>query len=139
MAFISKADLGQNIYTEILSGITRADDSKIATACNEAQEEVTGYICAQYDTADLFAKEGDARNKTILSLCRVIAIYRLHSACNTMPEIRRIEYEDAIKTLDKIQAGKILLQGAKLEGETDEIKPDLVVEMRSNPKRNNQF
>ncbi len=139
MAFISKADLGQNIYDEILSGITRGKDEKITTACSEAQEEVAGYICAQYDSADLFAKEGDARNKTILSLCRIIAIYRLHSACNTMPEIRRLEYEDAVKTLGKIQAGKILLQGAKLLGETDEVKPDLVVEMRSNPKRNNQF
>ncbi|WP_297096401.1 phage protein Gp36 family protein [uncultured Draconibacterium sp.] len=139
MAFISKADLGQNIYEEILNGITRANDAKITTACSEAQEEVTGYICAQYDTDDLFSKEGDARNKTILSLCRIIAIYRLHSACNTMPEIRRLEYEDAVKTLGKIQSGKILLQGAKLQGETDEVKPDLVVEMKSNPKRNNQF
>lgn len=139
MAFISKTDLSQNIYDEILSGITRANDDKITTACSEAQEEVNGYICAQYDADDLFGKEGDERNKTILSICRIIAIYRLHSACNTMPELRRVEYEDAVKTLGKIQAGKILLKGAKLEGETDDIKPDLVVEMRSNPKRNNQL
>ena len=139
MAFITKEDLGQDIYDEILSGITRGKDEKIGTACDDSIDEVTGYICAQYDTEDLFAKQDGERNKTILSLCRTIAIYKLHSACNTMPEIRRLEYEDAIKTLNKIQSGKFILKGAKLLGETEEEKPDLVVEMRSNPKRVNTF
>ncbi|MDX9703919.1 MAG: DUF1320 family protein [Candidatus Auribacterota bacterium] len=139
MAFITKDDLGQDIYDEILNGVTRADDSKIQTACNEAQAEIDGYICARYDSGDLFAKTGDGRNKTILAIARTIAIYKLNKVCNTMTELRRIDYEDAIKTLDKIQSGKFILSGAKLTGQTDETIPETQVSAISNPKRTNYF
>lgn len=139
MAFLVKDDLGQDIYDEILTGITRGDDKKITEAIDEAVDEVTGYLCGRYDTDDLFTKEADERNKTVLSICRTLAIYNLHSACHNMTELRRTEYEDAISLLGKIQSGKFLLKGAKLEGETEEIIPDQQVSMTSNPKRNNQF
>ena len=139
MAFITKADLGQDIYNEILAGLTRGDDPKIEKACQEAQDEVTGYLCARYDVEDLFAKEADQRNKTVLSICRTIAIYNLHSVCNTMTELRRVEYEDAVKLLDKIQSGKFTLFGAKLLGQTDTVTPETAVSMSSNPKRTNHF
>jgi len=145
MAFITKSDLDQDIYSEILTGITRANDAKIATACAEAQDEINGYVCARYDSAALFAitdpAEGepatDTRNKTILALARTIAIYKLHKACNTMPELILVDYEMAIKTLDKIQSGKIILEGAKLVGQTETITPNTQVTRSGNIKRSN--
>ncbi len=139
MAFLVKEDLGQDIYDEILDGVTRGDDEKITEAISEAIDEVTGYLCTRYDTDALFAKEADERNKTVLAICRTITIYNLHSACHSMTELRRTEYEDAISLLGKMQSGRFVLKGAKLEGETEELTPDQQVSMASNPKRNNQF
>lgn len=139
MAFIEKADLGQDIYNEILSGVTRADDSKIAQACTEAQDEINGYVCGRYDSADLFGKTGASRNKTILALARTIAIYKLHKVCNTMTELRRIDYEDAVSLLGKIQSGKFVLEGAKLNGETEDETPSAQVSHYSETRRNNYF
>lgn len=137
MDFLSKDDLGQDIYAEILSGITRADDTKIATACTEAQEEVNGYLCARYDTADLFAKTEANRNKTVLSICRTIAIFRLHSSCNSMPALRLEEYDRAVKLLEKIQKGSFILGDAKLVGQTETEIPTTQISRSGNTKRNN--
>ena len=139
MAFIAKDDLGQDIYDEILTGITRGDNDKITEACEEAVDEVTGYLCSRYDTDDLFAKGAGDRNKTVLAICRTLAIYNLHSSGSSMTELRRVEYEDAIKLLGKIQSGKFTLKGALLDGQTEEVTPDQQVSMTSNYKRINQF
>lgn len=134
--FIDKTDLDQDIYSEILSGVTRESDEKITQACAEAQAEIEGYICDRYDAADLFSKTGTDRNKTILAIARTIAIYKLHKVCNTMTELRRVDYEDAVSLLGKIQSGKFTLN-AKLVGQTEETTPDSYVTVNSNPKRVN--
>lgn len=137
MSFITKTDLDQDIYNEILSGITRANDTKVSTACAEAQAEINGYLCARYDSTDLFSKTAEARNKTILAIARTIVIYKLHKVCNSMPELIRIEYEDTIKLLDKIQSGKFILEGAKLVGQTETEIPTTQISRSGNTKRNN--
>ena len=139
MAFIEKADLGQDIYSELLGGITRDDDEKITTACGEAIDLIDGYLNARYDTDDLFAKTNAERNKTILALARSIAIYKLHKVCNSMTELRQLDYEDAIARLKDIQSGKIILKGAKLAGQTDTVTPTSEISFYSNPKRDNSF
>lgn len=139
MAFIAKTDLDQDIYSEILGGITRSNDAKITTACAEAIDEITGYVCARYDSDDLFSKTEDNRDKTILAIARTITIYKLHKACNSMTELRRVEYEDAVSLLGKIQSGKFILKGAKLEGQTDTVTPTSEVTSFSQTKRNNYF
>jgi phage gp36-like protein len=137
--FLTKDDLGQDIYSEVLTGVTRGDDEKVAGACLEAIDEINGYICARYDPADLFGKEGDSRNKTILAIARTIAIYKLHKVCNTMTELRRIDYEDAVKTLEKIQSGRFILADAKLAGQTGTTAPETRVSYKSITKRVNHF
>jgi phage gp36-like protein len=139
MAFITKTDLDQDIYSEILSGVTRANDAKIINACNEAQAEINGYVCARYDSTDLFSKTGDNRNKTILAIARTIVIYKLHKVCNTMPELIRLEYEDTMKLLDKIQSGRFILEGSKLAGQTENEIPTTQISRAGNNKRENYF
>jgi phage gp36-like protein len=139
MAFLSKTDLSQDIYAEILSGISRADDAKIATACAEALAEINGYVCIRYDSEDLMTKTEDNRSKVILSIARTIAIYKLHKACNTMPELIRLEYEDAVKLLEKIQSGKFFLEGAKLKGQTETVTPTTQISRTGNTRRENYF
>lgn len=137
MAFINKDDLSQDIYNEILSGLTRSNDDKIATACAEAVEEIRGYVCARYDSTDLFSKTADERNLTILAIARTIAIYKLHKVCNKMNELVRVEYEDAVGLLGKIQSGKFILEGAKLFGQTETVTPSSQIDRIGKTKREN--
>ncbi|MBN2814968.1 MAG: DUF1320 family protein [Bacteroidales bacterium] len=137
MSFITKTDLSQDIYSEILTGLTRANDAKIATACNEAQAEINGYVCARYDSEDLFGKTAEERNLTILAIARTIAIYKLHKVCNKMNELVRVEYEDAIALLMRIQKGQFILEGAKLFGQTDIETPTSQITRTGNIKREN--
>lgn len=135
--FITKTDLGQDIYSEILTGVTRANDQNIATACSEAISEINGYLCGRYDTTDLFGKTGTDRNLTVMALARTIVIYKLHKVCNTMSDPRRIDYEDAVSLLGKIQSGKFILEGAKLAGETETLTPSSQVSHFGQTKREN--
>lgn len=137
MAFISKDDLSQDVYNEILAGLTRSNDDKITTACAEAEAEINGYVCARYDSTDLFSKTADERNLTILAIARTIAIYKLNKVCNKMNELVRVEYEDAVSLLGKIQAGKFILYGAKLLGQTETVTPTSEVTSFSKTKREN--
>lgn len=137
--FITKTDLDQDIYEEILSGVTRKNDENITQACIEAQDEIDGYISGRYDANDLLNKTGINRNQTILAIARTIAIYKLHKVCNKMTELRRIDYEDAIELLGKIQSGKFILKNAKLAGQTESVTPDSFVTVTSNPKRINHY
>jgi len=137
MAFITKTDLSQDIYSEILTGLTRANDAKITTACSEAQSEINGYVCARYDTTDLFGKTGEERNLTILAIARTIAIYKLHKVCNQMNELVRVEYEDAIALLLRIQKGQFIIEGAKLFGQTETVTPTSQIARTGNTKRSN--
>lgn len=140
MAFITKTDLSQDIYSEILTGLTRANDAKITTACTEAVAEINGYVCARYDTEALFAgpgDDGDTRNPTILAIARTIAIYKLYKVCNKMNELARVEYEDAIALLLRIQKGQFILEGAKLLGQTETVTPTSQIARTGNTKRSN--
>lgn len=137
MAFITKTDLSQDIYSEILTGLTRANDAKIATACTEAVAEINGYVCARYDSTDLFGQTGDERNLTILAIARTIAIYKLYKVCNKMNELVRVEYEDAIALLLRIQKGQFILEGAKLFGQTEFVTPTSQIARTGNTKRSN--
>lgn len=105
--FITEEDLKSSIYGEILAVVGR-NALIIETACVEAVGEVESYLSARYDTAAIFAKEGDARNKTVLKLCKAIALYNVHTAGNPdkMPDLRVKQYDDAISLLTRIQEEK---------------------------------
>ena len=135
--FITKDDLSQDIYSEILTGLTRANDDKITTACAEALAEINGYVCARYDSTDLFGKTSNERNPTILAIARTIAIYKLYKVCNKMNDLVRVEYEDTVSLLGKIQSGKFILEGAKLLGQTESLTPTSEAKSFSQTKRKN--
>lgn len=101
-----------SIYGEILAIVGR-NSLIIETACAEAVAEVESYLSARYDTAAIFAKEGGARDKTVLKLCKAIALYNVHSAGNPdkMPDLRVKQYDDAVSLLTKIQEEKCNIPG----------------------------
>ncbi len=98
------------------------DSLKVAQQAAEANrenaeaiaiEEVSGFLRNRYDVTTIFAAEktetSDPRNKQIVMLVCDIALYHLVSSRPAKQglEIRKERYDNAIKTLTSIQAGKL--------------------------------
>jgi phage gp36-like protein len=106
MAFISKADFGTAIKTNILDDITEADDNKITISISKAIELMKGYLSARYNITQIFNKEDDARNILIVERGVDIALYMLHKRLNPrkIPEHRKEAYKEAKEWLEQVQA-----------------------------------
>lgn len=98
------------------------DSLKVAQQAAEANrenaeaiaiEEVSGFLRNRYDVTTIFAAEktdtSDPRNKQMVMLVCDIALYHLVSSRPAKQglEIRKERYDNAIKTLTSIQAGKL--------------------------------
>ena len=98
------------------------DSLKVAQQAAEANrenaeaiaiEEVSGFLRDRYDVTTIFAAEktdtSDPRNKQMVMLVCDIALYHLVSSRPAKQglEIRKERYDNAIKTLTSIQAGKL--------------------------------
>jgi phage gp36-like protein len=106
MPLLIKADLKTHIYAEILEQISRNDDDLINRAILAGEAEVIAYL-NRYDTASMFVTSyADNLLRRIVSdvVCwRIICL----ANPNISIELFRTLYEDAIKTLEKIQKGSI--------------------------------
>lgn len=110
--YIDYNDLKTGINEETLNVITR-NLGNAEQAVKEAVAEVRTYLCVRYDIDAEYRKTGDSRDATVFRLVRDIALYRCYAISNptSMPEIRRQNYEDAIKLLRDIQAERASLPG----------------------------
>ena len=113
------------------------DSLKVAQQAAEANrtnadaiaiEEVSGFLRNRYDVDTIFAavktETVDPRNKQIVMIVCDIALYHLVSSRPAKQglEIRKERYDNAIKTLTAIQAGKLQPNLPTLtgpDGETD--------------------
>lgn len=98
--YIDYNDLKTGINEETLNVITR-NRGNAEQAVKEAVAEVRTYLCVRYDIDAEYRKTGDSRDATVFRLVRDIALYRCYAISNptSMPEIRRQNYEDALKLL----------------------------------------
>lgn len=108
--FITDQDYQVVIGDAALKVVSQASDEVRTNAEQEAIEEMAGYLRPTYDTASIFAAEGEARNRLVVMYTADIALYHMIAA---MPqkmgsEIRKERYERAIKWLEGVQAGKII-------------------------------
>ncbi len=138
--FLTQGELKTHLYDEVVNEITRNDDSIIDDAINTAIDEMKGYL-SKYDVATCIDNvPPDSRNKKLLSVCKDIAAWQLINLCNVTInyDVRRDLYEDAIKWLAGVQAGKIVpdLPLAVVGSSTTPVSP---IKWSSNAKRNNHF
>jgi phage gp36-like protein len=110
--YITYEDLKTGINEETLAVITR-NQNNAAQAIREAEAEVRTYLCVRYDIDAELRRTGDSRDATVFRLVRDIALYRCYAISNptSMPEIRRQNYEDALKLLRDIQGERASLSG----------------------------
>ena len=139
MAFITKPDLGGTIQIEIRDLIARFSDAIIAEKCAVAEAEIETWLCAKYDIRPELEKA--TRNQLLVQTAVDIAIYHLYVLAGTaIPNLRVKRYDDAIKRLEWLAKGTIVLPGvapAPTEGENAPLVGNVL--WGSNPKRNNYF
>jgi phage gp36-like protein len=136
--FIELTDYPAVIHSEILTALTRGDNTIIEDAEDRAVEEMKGFLTSRYDVDQIFNATGTNRNKLILQYTLDIAIYRLHLIHNPqkMPESRVVLYEQALEWLKQVSKGNInpkdlpVLMPQNIHGQ---------LLYGSNNKRNNHF
>lgn len=135
--YINYNDLKTGINEETLSVITR-NQNNAEQAIREAEAEVRTYLCVRYDIDEEYCKTGDSRDATVFRLVRDIALYRCYAISNptSMPEIRRQNYEDAIKLMRDIQAERASLALTRLDGGS---QGSNYVKYGGNQKRKNKW
>lgn len=117
--FITDEDYRVVIGDAQMKVVSQCSAEVRANAEAEAMEEVSGYLRPKYDTAALFAAEGDARNRHIVMITADIALYHMVSA---MPqrmgsEVRQERYERAVKWLEGVAKGAIVPDLPQATGE----------------------
>ena len=144
MPVITSADLATNIYSEIITEITRADatiaDRAIATAIQEAK-----MYLGRFDLVQLFGTDTltpTVTDEHLKSLVKDLACWHLLRLSNVGIDYSnyRTAYQDAIATLKSIMNGQAQPQGWPSFDITGETAPqgDAII-WNSNPKRNNYY
>lgn len=118
--FLTIEDYKAVVDSKTLEVIHQSDPANLERAERYAIDEVKSYLkgaypnktgLLHYDTELAFASTGADRNPQLVMYCCDIALYHLIA---WLPqrigfEIREIRYKQAIDWLEKVQAGKVIL------------------------------
>jgi hypothetical protein len=144
MPIITQADLATNIYAEIITEITRADDTITGSAINAAIAEAKMYL-SRYDLLQLFGTQ-DAppaiQDEYLKTLVKDLACWHLVRLSNTSIDYStyRTAWQDAIAALKNIQTGQAQPQGWPYANTASETTPPGDnISWSSNPKRENFY
>ena len=144
MPLITPASLATNIYAEIITEITRGNDTITTLAIDAAIQEAKMYL-SRYDLLQLFGDDTTPpaiHDEYLEKLVKDLACWhllRLSPAGLDDAAYRRC-YEDAISTLKNIMSGQLEPQGWPYqETAAQNPPPGDSISWNSNPKRHNYY
>jgi phage gp36-like protein len=139
MAYLEPAEIKTHLYNGVVDEISRTDNSILQSAIDAAIGEAKGYLSA-YDIVSIYTATGAARQPTLLLYTKDIAVWHYIQLANVAVEmeLRLKRYEQAVKWLEKVQAGKT---NPDLPYPTvaATAEPNNYIKWGSNIKRNNNF
>lgn len=109
MAFIVQTDFPASIHDDILEALTRGNGGVVTDNIDRAVDEMAAYLNGRYDTAAIFGRVGNARNKFMLRIGVTMATYYTFLAHNPRKINQTLvtEFERCIEILEGIQKGDI--------------------------------
>ncbi|MBA3828722.1 MAG: DUF1320 family protein [Taibaiella sp.] len=144
MPIITPSDLSTHIYPEIVSEITRTDNTIVTNAINTAVHEAKMYL-SRYDLVALFGTDTTAPTVTDQYLQSIVKditcwhIIRL-SNVNVDSSLYRNNYYDALEALKNIMKGNANPDGWPYKDTTAESVPDGdSISWTSNDQRENAY
>lgn len=109
--FLDKVDLSISLYPGIRDMIAQYSDAIILEHCATAESEIESYLAQRYHIRPELEKEGTARHKLLLQIARDIATWHLYQLAETIPVKILERYKEAIRLLNDIAKGKIIMPG----------------------------
>ena len=114
MTFITEKDYSRVIKNDIWAKIVGDDQDTVAEITQDTIDFATGHIDKRYDPTPTFARTGTDRDGTLLRVILEIIVFQTTKRLNpgqmtaTMEEAE----EKAVRTLEKVQSGKLNLSKA---------------------------
>lgn len=133
--FITPQELRTHAYDEEIKAIIREDETIALASIDMAIEFAESKLMKDYDTAEIFAKRGDARSPLLVKIIKDIAIWELIGLANPSIDYddKKLRYEDAKGWLTAVYKGMPTSLPRKETKEASSFK------YTSNPKRENYY
>lgn len=143
MPIITIADLGTNLYPEIIDEITRADSAVTNAAIAAAEQEAKMYL-GRYDLPALFGTGTEAPvvpDPYLQSLVKDLACWHLLRLANPGADYAafRTAYQDALATLKEIRNGAANPQGWPYATTVSDSPDGDAINWYSNERRQNHY
>ncbi len=144
MPFLTPEDLNTHMYAEVVSDITRGDDSIVQKAMNAAVAEASLYL-TRFDTVALFGDETSSPRAIDVLLERIvkdITVWNIIRLGNPSVDYNaaKTAWESAIATLEKLKTGELQPSNWPYkESATSNLPHGDAIYWASNPKRDNYF
>lgn len=141
MAFLSRSQMKSHIYGSVTTAISKGDDTILKDAIDAAITEAKGYL-SLYNTEQIFhnVNEDDNWRPDHILLMYVKNMAKWHFCtlgnANIDLEDAEVRYEQAIKWLSGVQAGKIVPVGFPPAQPEER---STFFHFSSNPKRKNHY
>ena len=136
MNYLLREDFKTQIKDTILNNIVEGDFNLLDVVEMQSISQITSYLAVRYDVPQIFNKQEAQRNSQVVMVLVDMCLYHLYSRIQPgqVPELRQNRYDDAIKWLEGVAAGKFLPDLPLPTGtETGE---KLVLQYGSRPARN---
>ena len=121
--FITEKDYIQ-VSADALRIIQQATSDNRLLAERRAMDRIASYLDVRYDMQAAFAAEGEARNLDLVGMVADLALYFMVLGLPQKMgyEIRKEQFENTISYLEKVQAGKAVMElpGLQSPGEEGE-------------------
>lgn len=145
MSLITPADLRTHIYAEIITEITRNDETIVVQAIEAAESEAMLYL-SRYDIQEIFGSTevpSTFDDPLLLRLLKDITVWHIIRLSNTGIDqaTHRTAYQDAIQILTGIKDGRVSPHAWPYAdtAETTSPRDGDTISWNSNLKRHNHY
>jgi phage gp36-like protein len=135
--FVTDNDYEVQVRQEIVSLLDGSNDhAAMRLSERMAVDQIKSYLSGRYDTATIFAQEGDDRDHFLVMITIDLALYHLWSkrAPRKIPEFRAQRYQDALDWLKAVGEGTLTTDLPQLA--TEDYTGDVVIKSNYKPNRN---
>ncbi|MFN7611262.1 MAG: DUF1320 domain-containing protein [bacterium] len=110
MVFLIKDDFKTQVKETILNNIIEGAYQLLDAAEAQGIAQMTSYLAVRYDVPQIFNKQDTQRNPQVMMVLVDLCLYHLYSRIQPgqVPDLRQNRYDDAIKWLEGVAAGKFL-------------------------------
>lgn len=139
--YLDFEDLCHGAYEETLNTLRRYEPNS-AIAIADAMALVKSYLFRLYDIDSEYLKTSSLRCPFLVKIIRDIAIYNIYciASPSQMSDTRRLQYEDAIRYLERVQAQKAFIPDLEpLSDDRKDFGGSYAIYHGTNPRRNNQY